>query len=158
MSAEPDIQHPLQETDPRIEREIEVVLAGGKITKSYEGTSQYAHKGISACGLASCNAVRLVLDLEKEGVTGLNLVRRMMSRELVEVSRYTFWASYYLFQLTTLWYSYLKQTVGICSTWSSSAHLEVEEILALPLFSRDLRLIGTEYDQCSYAKYLVLFR
>ena len=94
MSPPPDpditVQPPLQEIDPRIQRDIDVVLAGGRVVKSYAGTSQYAQRGISACGLASCNAVRRILDLEREGVTGIELVQRMMSQTLVEVSFITF--------------------------------------------------------------------
>lgn len=74
---------------PPYEREIDLVLGGSVIVKSYEGTSQYsqAKGGLSSCGLASLNAIRCVLGLEKEGYTGLELIRAMMSQDLPEVSR-----------------------------------------------------------------------
>lgn len=70
------------------EREIDLILGGSVIVKSYEGTSQYSrpNRGSSSCGLASLNAVRCVLGLEKDGCTGLELVRTMMSKDLPEVS------------------------------------------------------------------------
>lgn len=72
---------------PLHEREIDLVLGGSVIVKSYEGTSQYSQGkgGLSSCGLASLNALRCVLGLEKDGYTGLELVRAMMSQDLPEV-------------------------------------------------------------------------
>lgn len=66
--------------------EIDVILAGGQIVKTYPGTSQYQQgTSISACGLASFNAVKCIMNLEKNGCTGRDLVENMLSRELVEV-------------------------------------------------------------------------
>lgn len=71
--------------DPQIEKEIQLVLAGSTIVKSYGGTSQYSQRGPSACGLASFNAVRTVLEKEGHGTNGADLVREMMSRRFIEV-------------------------------------------------------------------------
>ncbi|KAG8909513.1 hypothetical protein FRC00_009967, partial [Tulasnella sp. 408] len=116
-TGDPD-QQTLAQTDRRIRRDLDLVLAGSVITKSYDGTSQYARNGISACGLASCNAVRITLQLERDGTTGVDLLRQMMSRQIVE------------------------DIVRICPHWKSPAHLEVEEIHKVPMFSHSLRLEG----------------
>lgn len=75
--------------DPQTEKEIQLVLAGSVIVKSYPGTSQYSQRGPSACGLASFNAVRTVLEKECHGTKGADLVREMMSRRFIEVSDFS---------------------------------------------------------------------
>ncbi|KAG9048071.1 hypothetical protein FS837_000842 [Tulasnella sp. UAMH 9824] len=116
-TGDPD-QQTLAQTDRRIRRDLDLVLAGSVITKSYDGTSQYARNGVSACGLASCNAVRITLQLERDGTTGVDLLRQMMGRQIVE------------------------DIVRICPHWKSTAHLEVDEIHKVPMFSHSLRLEG----------------
>ena len=71
--------------DLEVEDDLDRVLRGAVVTKSYEGTSQYSHKGISACGLASFNAVRCVLASESRGYRGADLIRAMLSRDMVDV-------------------------------------------------------------------------
>ncbi|KAG8731354.1 hypothetical protein FRC11_004415, partial [Ceratobasidium sp. 423] len=97
---------------------------------TYPGTSQYAAGGPSACGLTSLNAVRCVLQLEQTirvgggqigtGPVGLSILGTMTKLEFV------------------------KDVMGIAPHWKSSEHLEVEDILGLPLFMRSLTCIGTE--------------
>ncbi|KIO33623.1 hypothetical protein M407DRAFT_17584 [Tulasnella calospora MUT 4182] len=133
--ADPD-QQTLAQTDRRIRRDLDLVLAGSVITKSYDGTSQYARSGISACGLASCNAVRITLQLERDGTTGVDLLRQMMTRQIVE------------------------DIIRICPHWKSPAHLEVDEIHKVPMFSHSLRLEGTEPEtgKPDFASLTKLFR
>ncbi|KAJ1299563.1 hypothetical protein OPQ81_011970 [Rhizoctonia solani] len=97
---------------------------------TYPGTSQYSAGGPSACGLTSLNAVRCVLQLEQTirvgggqigtGPVGLSILGTMTKLEFV------------------------KDVMGIAPHWRSSEHLEVEDILGLPLFTRSLTCIGTE--------------
>ncbi|CEL53122.1 putative E3 ubiquitin-protein ligase RNF217 OS=Mus musculus GN=Rnf217 PE=3 SV=2 [Rhizoctonia solani AG-1 IB] len=97
---------------------------------TYPGTSQYSAGGPSACGLTSLNAVRCVLHLEQtirvgggqvgSGGVGLSILGTMTKLEFV------------------------KDVMGIAPHWKSSEHLEVEDILGLPLFMRSLTCIGTE--------------
>ncbi|KAG8949928.1 hypothetical protein FRC04_008231 [Tulasnella sp. 424] len=120
--------------DPQVEKEIQLVLAGSTIVKSYEGTSQYSQRGPSACGLASFNAVRTVLEKERHGTNGADLVREMMSRRFIE------------------------DATAICAAWTSSAHLEVDDIYQFPLFSGALRLVNTDFRQANYAEFGKLLR
>ena len=66
-------------------RTIEWVLSGSTVVKSYAGTSQYQQRGLSACTLASLEAVRQVLSLEGDGTTGVDLLRHMTKREAADV-------------------------------------------------------------------------
>jgi hypothetical protein len=68
------------------DEEIGLVLSGGVLVKSYEGTSQYSHQGISACGLASFNTVRCIMALEHRGVEGVDLINTILTRSMIEVS------------------------------------------------------------------------
>ncbi|KAG9047674.1 hypothetical protein FS837_001750 [Tulasnella sp. UAMH 9824] len=120
--------------DPQIEKEIQLVLAGSTIVKSYRGTSQYSQRGPSACGLASFNAVRTVLEKEGHGTIGADLIREMMSRRFVE------------------------DATAICAAWTSSAHLEVDDINQFPLFNGALRLVTTDFRQANYAEFGNLLR
>ncbi|KAG8930619.1 hypothetical protein FRC01_002472 [Tulasnella sp. 417] len=130
-----DQQTPTQ-SDRRIRRDLDLVLAGSVITRSYDGTSQYARNGISACGLASCNAVRITLQLERDGTAGVDLLRQMMSRQIVE------------------------DIVRICPHWKSPTHLEVDEIHKVPMFSHSLRLASTEPEtgKPDFASFTKLFK
>ncbi|KAG8997881.1 hypothetical protein FRB90_012420 [Tulasnella sp. 427] len=118
--ADLDRQQTPTEADRAIRRDLDLVLAGSRIVKSYDGTSQYSRNGISACGLASCNAVRTVLELERDGTVGVDLLHQMMTRQIAE------------------------DIVQICSHWKSPAHLEVDEILKIPMFAHSLRLEAAE--------------
>ncbi|KAG8948882.1 hypothetical protein FRC04_009220 [Tulasnella sp. 424] len=105
----------------RSRREVESLLDGGKVVKSYPGTSQYTQKGVSACGLASLNVAKNVLMVEMQGCTGRQLLEQMMYEE------------------------FMKHAIQICSYWSSPAHLEVEDILSLPSLAKALVSRGTRY-------------
>lgn len=74
-------------TGSRLRRDVDTLLAGGKVVKSYPGTSQYSLKGVSACGLASVNVVKNVLSMEKGGCAGRALVEQMMYEEFMQVRR-----------------------------------------------------------------------
>lgn len=67
--------------------QLEMILDGQAVIKSYIGTSQYQQgSSTSACGLASMNAVKAVLHAERDGCRGPDLVSNILSKELVAVS------------------------------------------------------------------------
>ncbi|KAK0467153.1 uncharacterized protein EV420DRAFT_1507489 [Desarmillaria tabescens] len=87
----------------------------------HPGTSQYTIGGVSACGLASLNFARLVLDKEREGIRGAALLADIASVQTV------------------------KDIVSICSQWQGNLHLEVETIFAAPLFQTSMKLTKPIY-------------
>ncbi|KAK0501419.1 hypothetical protein EDD18DRAFT_1317711, partial [Armillaria luteobubalina] len=95
----------------------------------HPGTSQYAIGGVSACGLASLNFTRLVLDKEREGIQGAALLADIASAEAVE------------------------DTVSICSQWRDNLHLEVETIFAAPLFQTSMKLTKCIYGSPSVSRF-----
>jgi hypothetical protein len=74
----------LASTDVRIRHLFE----GKSFVASFDSTSQYAQGGSSACGLASLNAVRMVLDRELKGARNVELLELVASREFAEVSHH----------------------------------------------------------------------
>lgn len=76
-----EIFEDLPPEDPEIENKVGLILAGRVVVQSYDGTSQ---PGV----LLSFNVVKGIFALERLGYTGDELVRRMLSKELVEVSGY----------------------------------------------------------------------
>lgn len=40
--------------------------------------------------------------------------------------------------------------MAICSSWTSNTHLDVEEILALPIFKQAFNLVGTTYGKINH--------
>ncbi|KAG8959593.1 hypothetical protein FRC00_001423, partial [Tulasnella sp. 408] len=117
----------------RLRRDVDVLLAGGQVVKSYPGTSQYSLKGVSACGLASVNAVKNVLSMERTGCTGRVLVEQMMYEEFMQTKS-----------------ALPKHAIRVCQFWTSPSHLEVEDILDIPIISRALKTVFTEYSALSY--------
>ncbi|KAG7439763.1 uncharacterized protein BT62DRAFT_983338 [Guyanagaster necrorhizus] len=83
----------------------------------HPGVSQYATGGISACGLASLNFARLVLNKEREGIQRAALLAEIAS-----------------------------DAVSICSQWRDNLHLEVETIFAVPLFQTSMKLTNVYMD------------
>ena len=63
------------------------VLANGECVISFLGASQYAEgAGVSACGIAALNCVRVIFSKEHEGLQDAALVTAIMSRDTMEVS------------------------------------------------------------------------
>ncbi|KAG9119510.1 hypothetical protein FRC07_005429 [Ceratobasidium sp. 392] len=97
---------------------------------TYPGTSQYSAGGLSACGLTSLNAVRCALQLEQAiraggGTPGSGGVGMMMLGNMTKLE-------------------FVKDVMGIAPHWTSTEHLEVEDVLAMPMFEKSLTLISTE--------------
>ncbi|KAI0692273.1 hypothetical protein BC835DRAFT_1357920 [Cytidiella melzeri] len=100
---------------------------------SHAGRSQYSAGGMSACGLAALNCVRIVLQREQEGSTDrAALIQGLMQRETCE------------------------EILGICFQWPSSAHLDVEEIYSAPIFKNTLALVWSGYDQPGFEQFQAL--
>ena len=63
------------------------VLANGECVVSFLGASQYAEGGgVSACGIAALNCVRVIFSKEQLGLRDAALVTEIMSRDTMEVS------------------------------------------------------------------------
>ena len=63
------------------------ILAGDEIVISHAGASQYATPGggVSACGIAALNCLRVIFGKERDGLRGEALLENIMSREVAEV-------------------------------------------------------------------------
>ena len=63
-----------------IEHSIATILAGESCVITYPGLSQYAEigSGTSACGLASFNCAKIVLNQELNGLEGVDLLKEIV--------------------------------------------------------------------------------
>ncbi|KAF4569734.1 hypothetical protein EYR36_009532 [Pleurotus pulmonarius] len=104
---------------------IEHILTSKDFIVSYGGSSQYQSGGVSACGLAALNCVRVILGKERDGIRGEALLREVASRQTAQ------------------------EITSICGQWAGSAHLEVEEIFRVPLFQQSLESSGTYFERPS---------
>ncbi|KAF8479399.1 hypothetical protein JB92DRAFT_3044501 [Gautieria morchelliformis] len=101
---------------------------------SFKGTGQYTQGGASTCGLAALNAVKVVLGHEKSGVKGIKLLERIITRQAVD------------------------EIVEICARWASQLHLEVDDIVALPMFKNTLVLQFSEHQTAESSNFTALLR
>ncbi|KZT36296.1 hypothetical protein SISSUDRAFT_74286 [Sistotremastrum suecicum HHB10207 ss-3] len=92
-----------------------------EVVVSFEGTSQYASGGPSTCGLASMNAVRVVMGYAAQSGA-------MDAGALIERIATSFC---------------LEEIMAICALWPDPAHLEVENIRTLPLFRTNLEHVDS---------------
>lgn len=99
------------------------ILNGHHHNATFEGTSQYAGGGSSACGLASMNAIRLAFDYYAKLSNSEELVSKLISEDFV------------------------KEAMAIAASWPDQMHLEVEPILQLPLFSTALQMLDVCYGE-----------
>lgn len=62
------------------------IFDGLEVIVSHPGSSQYSQgSGVSACGLAALNCVKVVLAKERDGIRGTDLVEDLMSEKTTEV-------------------------------------------------------------------------
>ncbi|CAE6412204.1 unnamed protein product [Rhizoctonia solani] len=117
-------------TTPHIERTstdvVQQILSGERHSATFQGTSQYAAGGTSACGLASMNAIRLTFELCSRRIEAEDLVSALVSEQ------------------------FIRAAMGIATYWPNNMHLEVEPILQLPLFSSTIRTLDDQYAECTY--------
>ncbi|CAE6475550.1 unnamed protein product [Rhizoctonia solani] len=105
---------------------VQQILRGERHSAMFQGTSQYAAGGTSACGLASMNAIRLAFGLCSRKTDAEDLVSALVSEQFV------------------------RAAMGIATYWPNDMHLEVEPILQLPLFSSAIRTLDDQYAECTY--------
>ncbi|CAE6480007.1 unnamed protein product [Rhizoctonia solani] len=114
---------PVEQTPPSV---IQRILRGERHSATFQGTSQYAAGGTSACGLASMNAIRLAFELCSRRTDAEDLISALVSEQFV------------------------RAAMGIAAYWPNDMHLEVEPILQLPLFSSRIRTLDDQYAECTY--------
>ncbi|KAF5388163.1 hypothetical protein D9615_000203 [Tricholomella constricta] len=101
---------------------LDQVFFGKQEIISHDGVSQYQKRrspsaGRSACGLAALNCARLIFGKEDGGLAGEELIRWLLSRRVAE------------------------EITSICDYWTKASHLEMEDILDVPIFSENLSLV-----------------
>ncbi|KAH8094848.1 hypothetical protein BXZ70DRAFT_896170 [Cristinia sonorae] len=107
-----------------VEGALAAVLQGrSKHLVSFAGQSQYGGGGSSACGLAALNFARIILEKERDGLKDVALLQEMTRDEVIE------------------------DVLRICSQWSSTAHLDVDEIATAPIFENTLEPLWSQYSQ-----------
>ncbi|KAF8076176.1 hypothetical protein FPV67DRAFT_1406946 [Lyophyllum atratum] len=120
---------------------LDQVFIGKQHIISHDGVSQYQKRhasgaGLSACGLAALNCVRLIFGKEDGGLAGEELLQWVMSREGA------------------------KEITSICDYWTKPSHLDMEDILDIPLFSKSLSLVRspTYSSRCDLAGFTTLLQ
>ncbi|KAJ7244067.1 hypothetical protein C8J57DRAFT_1477010 [Mycena rebaudengoi] len=83
---------------------------------SHNGVGHHNAGSPAGCGLASMNFARFVMEKVLTGIVGWNLIRQLIRREsAIEI-------------------------LSICALWTRETHLEVLELVDLPLFSKSMKL------------------
>lgn len=66
---------------------LQDIFNGKGHTSTHAGSSQYSRAGSSsACGLAAMNCARHILRLERQGLTGDELLDTILNKETMEVN------------------------------------------------------------------------
>lgn len=109
---------------------------------SYSGISQYRAGGVSACGIAALNCVRIVLTKERtEKLKDDDLVQDLLSQNTMEVILLVGCSTSH-----DISSEYLQEIMSICFRWSSNVHLEIDtDIFRVPLFEKTLDLVASAY-------------
>ncbi|TCD67572.1 hypothetical protein EIP91_012269 [Steccherinum ochraceum] len=117
-----------------MEGPLVTVLQGvGEHVVSFPGRSQYggeAGGGTAACGLAALNCARIILARERDGLKDVALLQEMLRKETLE------------------------DVLRICLRWSSTAHLDVDEIAKAPIFQKTLTPLWSQYAQPGLKQFL----
>lgn len=125
---------------------------------SHAGRSQYSAGGMSACGLAALNCARIVLQREKATKVGPEeFVSSMMQRELCEVCEPQTRACNISSVHGALYYA-SQDVLGICLQWTSSAHLDVDEISSAAIFEKTLNQSWSEYERPGFEQFQALLK
>ncbi|KZV72345.1 hypothetical protein PENSPDRAFT_604622 [Peniophora sp. CONT] len=116
--------------EDRLTRIIHRTLTSPKLAGElvcYTGTSQYASQGAgsAACGLAALNFARVVLDLAQDRVPGTSDSSQFLKSVLCRGS--------------------IEEAIAICERWTGNAHMEVEDILGMPILDRSMKMLATKY-------------
>jgi len=120
---------------------LQQVFLGNQQIVSHVGVSQFqtsdnAGTGRSACGLAALNCARTVFGKEDRGIKGEELLHEVLTRETAE------------------------EITSICSHWNSPFHLDMEDIIGIPWFSKSLSLVQqpSYYSQCDFKSFMKLLQ
>ncbi|KAI0347119.1 hypothetical protein BDW22DRAFT_1367462 [Trametopsis cervina] len=114
--------------------------ASGMLTDyvASHGRSQYntgmQANGISACGIAALNCARIVLGKEYDGIRGESLIEDMAKEQTI------------------------ADALRVCASFTSSAHIDVEDIYRTPAFRRSLKLVSSNYGEASAEIFHALLR
>jgi len=126
---------------------LEKICSGVQEIVSPKGSSQYGDKlgkriSASTCGLAALNFARIAFKLEKEeNMQGLELMSELLSHKTIEVGIPHFIGVYS--------YDCPQEITSICDYWKSNSHLEIEELLKVPIFRNTLSLQTCTYSEAS---------
>ncbi|KAI0317531.1 hypothetical protein OF83DRAFT_1120887 [Amylostereum chailletii] len=129
------MEAPFSSRQEHLDLSRRILVSGTEHIVSYPGTGQYNSRGAgtAACGLASVNFARVLFAREQE-IQGdpARLLKTALAKETLE------------------------EITNICSSWSSNAHLEVEEIVDIPIFDKTLKLHSTKYGLPSLGQFRTL--
>lgn len=126
---------------------LEKICSGVQEIVSPKGSSQYGDKlgkriSASTCGLAALNFARIAFKLEKEeNMQGLELMSELLSHKTIEVGIPHLMGVYS--------YDCPQEITSICDYWKSNSHLEIEELLKVPIFRNTLSLQTCTYSEAS---------
>ncbi|KAF9064890.1 hypothetical protein BDP27DRAFT_1229708 [Rhodocollybia butyracea] len=114
-STSEDSEPPSAPISPVISR----IFKGEEYVQSFQNSSQYRGGGVSSCGLAALNCARIAFQNGKAG--SVRLLQALLASETTD------------------------DILMVSDMWSGSTHLEVEELVQLPLFARSLKPVETRY-------------
>lgn len=129
---------------------IHAIQSGQKYLCTHAGISQYSEGGSAACGLAALNCARIVLDIERKGTRGDDLIAAMLERKTMQVRT--------IFRSRSSSNQPAQDIMSICTYWPNDAHFELEDIYRTPLFEASLHLITSAYQKPSFATFITLLK
>lgn len=124
---------------------LEKICDGTQKIVSPKGSSQYGDKlgkrvSASTCGLAALNFACVAFKLEKEeNMQGLELLSELLSPKTIGVGALHFMGMHS--------WGYPQEITSICDYWKSDSHLEIEELLKVPIFRNTLSLQTCTYSE-----------
>ncbi|TFK65419.1 hypothetical protein BDN72DRAFT_900699 [Pluteus cervinus] len=125
-SCSPPLPSPLK--PPTQSAALRLVLNGEQHLVTHDDTEGSNRSGgVSACGLAALNCARIVFKKFNQGVDGTRLLEDVMNEQTV------------------------KQILSIRSMLAGSAHLELDEIAELPIFSSCLNRLDSHWGRATHA-------
>lgn len=151
----------------RLEEIVGAILGGQQQIVSYAGASQYQdaegiRTGASSCGLAALNCARVLFRTYEDTKVVSNfspaghthrLLNGVLCQQTTEVSPRILMSSHASYASPTP-----QEITSICSSWPSDKHLEVDELLKLPIFKQSFENANVQYALTDYANLLSVLR
>jgi hypothetical protein len=139
---------------------LEKICNGEQEIVTFKGSSQYGDKmgnriSASTCGLAALNFARVAFKLEKEeNMQGLELLSELLSHKTNQVCALSprEFSLFHLLMPTT------QEITSVCDYWKSDSHLEIEELLKVPIFRNSLALQTCTYSDASKQRFYDLLQ